>query len=271
MSIKDLFMPENQTFIKKRDTLDLNVRYYRWFPPEAHLGHITEKLSLDPAKCAFLLVDIYCQWLDKNIKERVAGDKYAQLWYKVTTDHIAPALQSARVLGIPVIYINNSAPNVGLEYSEFANKLEKSLGFDMTRDFTEQLVDPREYHKGDPVQLRFPDVVEPQPTDHFIRKHCYSGFFETRLDSLLRNLGIHNLFFVGFVADACLFTTMADAVFRNYKVVLLRDCTLASELPWEVDDLRQTTRMILWIESTIGVSITSYEFINACNNALSID
>lgn len=248
--------------------LRLTPRYYRWYPSETHLGYAEESLRLDLVETAFLLVDVYCTGPQQRLIERVAVDKYTQLWYDITVKNIAPALQSARSMGLPIIYVNNSAPRVALERSEFADKLRKSLGFEMIEDFTEPMVDPREYHQGPQVQLKFPAAVEPQPGDHLIRKHCYSGFFETRLETLLRNLRIHNLICVGFVADACLFTTIADAVFRNFKVILLRDCTLASELPHEIDEMKHTQRTILWIESIIGSTVTSAEFIRACEESL---
>jgi len=251
---------------KNKTALEIKTRYYRWFPPEAHLGYTEEEISLNPSETALILVDIYCQGPQQNFLKGLVGDKHTQLWYSMTVNQIAPVLQAARAIKMPVIYVNNSAPKIGLEHSEFAEILKKHLGFEMTVDFREPNVDPREYHQGNPLQLQFPSVVEPQITDYFIRKQCYSGFFETRLDTLLRNLRIHNLIFVGFVADACLYNTIADALFRNYKVIFLRDCTLASELPSEVDELRQTKRIILWIETIFGVSSTSDIFINACKN-----
>ena len=249
-------------------TLHLTARYYRWYPPGAHLGHTEENLALSLSETAFLLVDVYCQGPQRQIIEKIVADEHAQLWYDITVNNIAPAVRFAREIGLPVIYANNSAPRVALEHSEFADKLRKSLGFDMTEDFTEPMIDPREYHHGPQVQLQFPAAVDPQPGDYFVRKHCYSSFFDTRLDTLLRNLHIHNLICAGFVADACLFTTIADALFRNYKVILLRDCTLASELPHEVQEMKHTQRMILWIESIIGSTVTSSEFTKACEETL---
>ena len=259
-------MPSRGNRSEGRSTLRLTPRYYRWYPSGAHLGYTEETVDLDLDETAFLLVDVYCTGAQQQLMERVVGDKYTQLWYDITVQNIAPALRAARAIGLPIIYVNNSAPRVALEHSEFAEKLRKSLGFYMTQEFTEPMVDPREYHQGPAMQLQFPAAVEPQPGDHFVRKHCYSGFFDTRLDTLLRNLRVHNLICVGFVADACLFTTITDAVFRNYKVILLRDCTLASELPHEVEEMRNTQRMVLWIETIIGTTVTSMEFVQACGD-----
>ena len=74
-------------------------------------------------------------------------------------------------------------------------------------------------------------MIAPQSDDYYIRKYVYSGFWDTRLDSLLRNLGIRTLVCAGFAADICLLGTMIDALYRNYRIVLLRDATQAVEIP----------------------------------------
>jgi hypothetical protein len=149
--------------------------------------------------------------------------------------------------------------------SAFGQRLKESLGFDPTLDFREPLVDPLEFEAGEPVQLYIPPQIAPQPGDYYIRKHTYSGFYATRLDSLLRNLGVKNLLCAGFVADCCMFFTIGDAVFRGYSTILVRDCTLAAELPHEVDAFTQTQRITLWIESILGPSTTAEEFLQAAN------
>ena len=249
--------------------LDLKLRYYRWFPPEKHLGFTHETYPLDLNETAFVLIDVYCLAPEEKFINEQHDDEYANLWYEISVNNIAPALKSARALGLPIIYLTNSAPRINLENSEFAEKLRKSQGFDLTEAFAEEINDPKEYCQGPTVQLQFPASIAPTDSDYFIRKHVYSGFFDTRLDTLLRNLRVKNLICVGFVADACVFTTIADAVFRNYKVILIRDCTLASELPSEFGETQNTNRVIQWIETLFGTSLTSQEFEEASNLFLS--
>lgn len=244
--------------------LRLTARYYRWYPPEEHLGYALEELHLPVQNTALLLVDIYSAEPEPVLTQMSGASRFAQVWHEITVQNIAPALRAARSAGLPVIYATNSAPRIATERSEFAAKLRKSLGFELKENFTEPTVDPMEYHQGPPAALQLPAEVRPQPGDHYVRKHVYSGFFDTRLDTLLRNLGIRNLICVGFVADACLFTTIADALFRNYKVILLRDCTMASELPNDVEEMQHTNRMLLCIETIIGSTVTSSEFVAAC-------
>jgi nicotinamidase-related amidase len=251
--------------------LNLKGRYYRWFPAEAHQGYAEEVLEVHPDETAFVLVDVYLPDIHREIDGALPGEQPAlspkdyQLWRDITLEHIGPALAAARGAGLPIIYVTNSGPRIALGRSQFAHKLRQSLGFEMEGAFTEDCVDPREYHYGPSDQLRFPDAVAPQPGDYYVRKHTYSGFFETRLESLLRNLGVRNLVCVGFRLDACLMSTVLDAFYRNLKVILLRDCTLASELPHEIDHMAFTSRMLLWFEALVGVTVESGDFIAACH------
>ena len=93
--------------------------------------------------------------------------------------------------------------------------------------------------------------------------------FETRLDSVLRNLGVETLLCVGFVADVCLRFTLSDAVFRGYRSIFFRDCTLATEFPDELDKLAHTKRTITWIESFLAPSALSSDFIKAAAQSAS--
>jgi nicotinamidase-related amidase len=219
-------------------------------------------MRLNTEETALLLVDVYHAAEKPDAKDLV-NTKWDQAWWAIVEDRLTPLVKAARRLGMPVVYTTNSSPRIEMRRSAFGQRLEESLGFDPTVDFRERTVDPLEFDAGEPVQLYIPPQIAPQPGDYYIRKHTYSGFFETRLDSLLRNLGVKNLVCAGFVADCCIFFTIGDAVFRGYSTVLVRDCTLAAELPHEVDAFAQTQRITLWIESILGPSTTAEEFLQA--------
>ena len=55
-------------------------------------------------------------------------------------------------------------------------------------------------------------------------KHRMSGFWDTPLDSILRNLDVKTLLFSGVNADQCVLHTLADASFLGYDTILLEDC-----------------------------------------------
>jgi nicotinamidase-related amidase len=57
-----------------------------------------------------------------------------------------------------------------------------------------------------------------------VAKFSMSGFWETHLDAILRNLGITTLLFAGVNLDQCVLCTFQDASFRGYDCILLEDC-----------------------------------------------
>jgi nicotinamidase-related amidase len=52
-----------------------------------------------------------------------------------------------------------------------------------------------------------------------------SGFWDTELDSVLRNLGITTLMFGGVNADQCVLATLMDANFLGYDTILVEECS----------------------------------------------
>ena len=260
----------------------LKTRYYRLFPSTGYLGYGYEDYVAEHSRSAFLVIDVYglgfhpddpvpsyskgghsgaerpaLAWLDSSLHED-----------RIIKTALLPALNAARKINLPVIYLNNSAPKIGLNHSEFSKVLKRQLNTDMEHMFAEDEVDPKEYHYGDSDHVKISKLLTPRENEYFIRKHVYSGFVGTRLDLLLRYLDIKNLFTVGFSADACLMTTIIDALWRNYKVILLRDCTLANDFPEEQAELLGTQRMVKMLESLYCVSVTSQEFIEAAAAAL---
>ncbi|MGA3288635.1 MAG: isochorismatase family cysteine hydrolase [Candidatus Bathyarchaeia archaeon] len=60
-----------------------------------------------------------------------------------------------------------------------------------------------------------------------MEKRTYSGFFETGLDSLLRSLyngeGVRTVVLGGLHTHICVRHTAADAFFRGYNIVIVKD------------------------------------------------
>jgi nicotinamidase-related amidase len=260
-----------------RNQISLNTRFYRLFPSTGYLGYGFEEYTAEHDRSAFLVIDVYglgfhpddplpayhqsghggaerpaLAWLDSSIHED-----------RIIKTALLPALTAAREIHLPVIYLNNSAPKIGLKHSEFGKVLQRQLNTDSEAMFAEDEVDPKEYHYGASDHVKISKLLTPRENEYFIRKHVYSGFVGTRLDLLLRHLDIKNLFVVGFSADACLMTTIIDALWLNYKVILLRDCTLANDFPEEQAELLGTQRMVKMLEALYCVSVTSEEFIQA--------
>lgn len=252
-------------------TISLVTRYFRRYPVNHPLGHAEKTLELNADETAFVLVDVYGVGYDPSTStatdqpenERVPID--TGIKRRIIQDNLAPALKAARDAKLPIIYVSNSAPRVKLEDATYWEQKWDTLHLDKNEYYVEEGVDPLEYHEGKPEVLRYSALVAPHETDFYVRKHVHSGFFDTRLDTLLRNLRVKNLVFVGFALDECVGTTMIDALWRNYRVILLRDCTHASEIPTVDEPGSWTNRWILYTECSIGYTATAKGWITACS------
>jgi nicotinamidase-related amidase len=67
--------------------------------------------------------------------------------------------------------------------------------------------------------------LEAQPQDIWVDKYRMSGFWDTPLDSILRNLGKTTLLLAGVNLDQCVMATLQDANFLGYDCILIHDCS----------------------------------------------
>lgn len=182
----------------------------------------TKTLYLDLAKAAMLVIDMqndFCHpegWL-------------AQIGVDVTpnSEPINPLnslLPQLRNVNVPVIWINwGNRPdllNISPGLLHVYNPTGEGVG----------LGDPLPT-KGAPVLMAgswaaaVMDELEQKPEDIHVDKYRMSGFWDTPLDSILRNLGKTTLFFTGVNIDQCVMATLQDANFLGYDCILVKDCT----------------------------------------------
>ena len=227
-------------------TINIPVRYYKDFP--GGYDHAYETLPLPLAECALLLVDV-----DGTTPN------------PTTENLIAPALDAARRTGLRVAYVHNDLRLVadpGNIVGEFWGKTKYADG--------RSALDPwREMGKD--FEPRYLDCVRPREGEPNFPKWIWSGFHDTFLDQHLRSWGTRTLFVVGYSRRACMHYTCAEAVGRNYRVVLLRDCSNGAEIefPDTVDDSLPEggwlNKVVLRnFEHIIGYTTTAAEFIDAC-------
>jgi len=232
-----------------------------------------EPLALSVDRTALLLVDVYYD----DQRRGDWGDPAEPFvrHFQWMEANVGRALDAARGVGLPVVYAMNSAPRIALARSAFGAHYARAWSEDgslhaFDREFAEGGVDPREYHSGPETPLKIPPRLAPREGDLYIRKHVYSAFFDSRLDTALRNLGVETLVCAGLWANVCMAATALDALYRNYRVIWLRDGTLAGEVPEEVATLANTARWIAWFEDVVGYTVTSGEFAAACEARLEI-
>jgi nicotinamidase-related amidase len=68
------------------------------------------------------------------------------------------------------------------------------------------------------------DELKQEPDDIKVDKYRISGFWDTPLDSILRNLGVRSILFTGVNTDQCVLHSLTDANFLGYGCILVEDC-----------------------------------------------
>lgn len=88
------------------------------------------------------------------------------------------------------------------------------------------------------------DEINPGERDIHVTKYRFSGFWDTELDSILRNLDITTLFFAGVNADQCVMTTLQDATFLGYDVLMLDDCVATTSPAYCMEATRYNVKLL---------------------------
>ena len=70
--------------------------------------------------------------------------------------------------------------------------------------------------------------LDPRSDDVYIVKRRYSAFFNTDLDLTLRDLQVNTLVICGVVTNICVRSTVHDAFFLGYQVIVPEDCVAAT-------------------------------------------
>ncbi len=70
--------------------------------------------------------------------------------------------------------------------------------------------------------------LDRQPGDLQIVKRRFSGFFNTDLDLTLKDMEIDTVIAMGVVTNICVRSTVHDAFFHGYRVVVPEDCVAAT-------------------------------------------
>jgi nicotinamidase-related amidase len=78
--------------------------------------------------------------------------------------------------------------------------------------------------KGEPSFDLYDKMLLPVEGEYRVVKHKYDAFFETDLDSILRNLSIKTLIIVGTATNVCCESTARSGFFRDYQIAFPSDC-----------------------------------------------
>ncbi len=196
---------------------------------------LPQALALDLARTAVVVIDMqndFCHpqgWLASiGVDVGPAQAPVAPLM------HLLPVL---RAQGVPVVWVNwGNRPdrlNLSPALLHVYNSDGQSVG--LGDDLPSAPTSHRAVLQKDAWGAALFEPLTAQPGDISVDKYRMSGFWDTPLDSILRNMRIDTVLFAGINADQCVLATLMDANFAGYDTVLLQDCsaTTSPDFCWQ--------------------------------------
>lgn len=160
-----------------------------------------ERVELDPTRSAVLVVDMINEFCKPGGKMVLPG-------YEVLVPPQRSVIEAARKAGAPVVWIRDSHRRNMRRDREWVKRtphcVEGSWGTEVIED------------------------LGARDDEIHVVKHRYSGFFQTDLDLVLKDMLVDQLVVFGVVTNICVRSTVHDAFFNGYEVVVPRDCCAAT-------------------------------------------
>lgn len=163
--------------------------------------NVSGQTQLDPDTTAILVIDMLNEFCKPGGAMVLPG-------YEELLEPQTALIKAGRKAGVPIVFIKDThRPNMRRE-REFAKRTPHCLEGEWGAQIISEL--------------------EPQANDIFVVKRRYSGFFNTDLDLTLKDLEIDTLVVIGVVTNICVRSTVHDAFFLGYNVVVPEDCVAAT-------------------------------------------
>ena len=163
--------------------------------------HSDEALVIDSRRTAVLVVDM----LNEFCKE---GGAMVLPGYEALIAPQTQVIESARGAGAPVVFIVDTHRRNMRREREFAKRTPHCI----EGEWGCQVI----------------DELAPGEDDIIVVKRRYSGFFNTDLDLTLEDMAIDTVIVMGVVTNICVRSTVHDAFFHGYQVVVPEDCVAAT-------------------------------------------
>lgn len=222
-------------------------------------------IHIDAARTAIIVCDMQNDFGAKGGMFDRAGIDITMIQSAVGST--ARVLASARRAGMRIVYLKMGfRPDLSdLGAPDSVNRVRHLEGFkvgQMTRapDGRESRILIRGNWGTDIVPQ-----LAPQAGDVVLYKHRFSGFYQTRLDAVLKKLDARHLIFTGCTTSVCVESTIRDAMFRDYLPVLLADCT-AEPIGCRFARTNHDASLLA-IETLLGWVSSSEEFVRALEAA----
>lgn len=162
---------------------------------------------------ALILIDFINEIV--HLDGKLAAKGYADYMqeFKVI-EKLNTAIQKARSEGLLIIHVK-----VGFS-EDYTEQPKSSPLFSKVHEYQALKLNTwaTEFHKD----------LDVQSSDIIVIKHRVNAFFNTELDTILKERKIDSLYIAGVATDLAVSNTARDAHDRDYNVTILKDCCAAA-------------------------------------------
>ncbi|MBK1809762.1 cysteine hydrolase [Clostridium sp. YIM B02505] len=166
-------------------------------------------LSYKKENSALLIIDMQNAFIEKEGSLSKMGLDTSRT--SIAIEPIKKLKSEFKAQGLPVIYIQHSHRKDGADAGLIAKVFPPimDLGHCIEGTWDGEII----------------NELKPEEDDYIVKKHRFSGFYNTQLDDVLRSLGINTLVVTGIATNVCVESTVRDAFYRDYNVVVPREAT----------------------------------------------
>ncbi len=178
------------------------------------------KFEIVPEKCALLVIDMQ----DEFVKPHWAPDWVPEATRQVP--RIKRLIEHCRNKSIPVIYTVYSKTHNYLDRPKTGNSMPGRYS-ELKIDFSQFFLDGQVWHE-----------LAPRKDEIVIHKPSYGAFYDTPLETILKNLGKDTVIICGTVTNICCGMTARQAYERSFKVIFGSDVTSSDDPELQEPELK---------------------------------
>lgn len=217
--------------------------------------------TIDITQTAILVIDMQNDFGTENGMFHRAGIDVSSI--RNAINPISQVLDVARPLGIPIIYLKMGfKPDLSDLGSPDSVNRARHLMFGVGESVQAPDGSESRILVRDTWGTNIVDELAPMADDIVVYKHRYSGFYQTNLDEILKQLSVKTLVVTGCTTSVCVESTVRDAMFRDYSCVLLSDC-MAEPIGHDFERGNHEATLML-MEMLFAWVSDSNKFIRAC-------
>lgn len=239
---RTLFSPNRWTFTGN----GVDLRRPAIAPRPADLAALPKPITVDLTRSALIVVDMQNDFCAEGGWLHSIGVDVTPLTTAV--EALAELVPAARNAGLPIIWLNwgnrSDQANIPPGLARVYDPEGRGEGIGAVLVNGSQVLTKGSWG-ADLVAGLIASVH-----DIHVDKYRMSGFWDTPLDSILRNLRVDTLFLAGVNSDQCVYSTLTDAACLGYDVVLVDGASATTSPQYCHDATLYNTRQCYGFSTT---------------------